>query len=124
MMSVYEVLPNGSLVEKGCSENNSFVASYSTELVVGQTYKIRLKLNETITTNKNFHICITTPNNLCELDAFNFNFEKFLINAHHRMPDMQMVVSGALTQFYKKRVPPNVSLKKSLTEVIDYISAL
>ncbi len=56
--------------------------------------------------------------------AHNFNFEKFLINAHHRMPDMQMVVSGALTQFYKKRVPPNVSLKKSLTDVMDYISAL
>ena len=56
--------------------------------------------------------------------AHNFNFEKFLIGAHNRMPDMQLVVSGALTQFYKKRVPPNVSLKKSLSDVIDYISAL
>jgi DNA-binding transcriptional MerR regulator len=56
--------------------------------------------------------------------ANNFNFEKFLIGAHNRMPDMQLMVSGALTQFYKKRVPPNVSLKKSLSEVIDYISTL
>jgi hypothetical protein len=40
------------------------------------------------------------------------------------MPDLPLVVSGAITQFYKKRVPPNASLKKSLSDVIDYISAL
>jgi DNA-binding transcriptional MerR regulator len=56
--------------------------------------------------------------------ANNFNFEKFLIGAHNRMPDLPLVVSGAITQFYKKRVPPNASLKKSLSDVIDYISAL
>ncbi len=76
IMSLYEVQTNGSLVEKGCSDNNSFVASYSSELVVGQTYKIRLKLNDVITNNKKFHICITTPTELCDLDAFNYNFEK------------------------------------------------
>jgi hypothetical protein len=76
MMSLYEVLPNGSLVEKGCSDNNSFVASYSTELVVGNTYKIRLKLDSATPNNKKFHICITTPTDLCDLNAFNNDFEK------------------------------------------------
>ena len=76
MMSLYEEQTDGSLVEKGCSENNSFVASYSTELVVGKTYKIRLKLDSNVPNDKTFHICITTPQDLCEMDAFNYDFEK------------------------------------------------
>ncbi|SEQ02985.1 choice-of-anchor J domain-containing protein [Flavobacterium urocaniciphilum] len=76
IMSLYEVQTDGSLVEKGCSDNNSFVTTYSNELVVGKTYKIRLKLNDVITNNKTFHICITTPTDLCDMDAFNYDFEK------------------------------------------------
>ncbi len=76
MMSLYEVQTDGSLIEKGCSNNNSFVASYSSELIVGKTYKIRLKLDELITNNKTFHICITTPTDLCNMNAFNYDFEK------------------------------------------------
>jgi DNA-binding transcriptional MerR regulator len=56
--------------------------------------------------------------------ANNFNFEKFLVGAHNRMPDRKIIVSGALTQTYKKRVPPNFSFKKTLTEVLEYISSL
>jgi len=56
--------------------------------------------------------------------AHNFNFEKFLVNAQNRLPEFQVVVSGAVTLNYKKRVPNNVSLKKSLSEVMDYISTL
>jgi MerR family transcriptional regulator, light-induced transcriptional regulator len=56
--------------------------------------------------------------------ANNFNFEKFLINIQNRMPDFKLVVSGALTQSYKKRVPNNVSFKKSLSEVMEYVSSL
>jgi gliding motility-associated-like protein len=76
MMSLYEVQPDGSLVEKGCSNNNSFVAKYASELVVGNTYKIRLTLNDPLTTDKTFHICITTPEDICDMDAFNYDFEK------------------------------------------------
>lgn len=76
VMSVYEVQTDGSLIEKGCSDNNSFVASYLSEMVVGKTYKIRLKLNDVITNNKTFHICITIPSNLCDLNAFNYDLEK------------------------------------------------
>ncbi|MEO7530548.1 MAG: MerR family transcriptional regulator [Sediminibacterium sp.] len=54
----------------------------------------------------------------------NFNFEKFLINAHNRMPDKNIIVSGLLTQGYKKKIPANFSFKNSLAEVMDYISTL
>lgn len=54
----------------------------------------------------------------------NFNFEKFLVNTHTRMPDKPIVVSGMLTQGYKKKIPANFSFKHSLTEVMDYISSL
>ncbi|MBI2283521.1 MAG: MerR family transcriptional regulator [Bacteroidetes bacterium] len=56
--------------------------------------------------------------------AHNFNFEKFLTNTHNRMPDRKVIVSGALTQNYKKRVPANISFKKTLGEVLEYISSL
>ncbi|HJV20138.1 MAG TPA: MerR family transcriptional regulator [Sediminibacterium sp.] len=54
----------------------------------------------------------------------NFNLEKFLSQVQNKMPDLQFVVSGILIQQYKQRVPANVSLKKSLAEVIEYISRL
>jgi gliding motility-associated-like protein len=76
IMSIYEVQPNGSLIEKGCSEDHSFVTVYSSELVVGHTYKIRLKLNTAQANDKKFHICITTPNDLCDRNSFNYDFEK------------------------------------------------
>ncbi len=56
--------------------------------------------------------------------AANFNFEKFLVNTNLRMPDKQFIVSGILTQSYKKKIPANFSFKRSLTEVIDYFSTL
>ena len=56
--------------------------------------------------------------------ANNFNFEKFLLNAHNRMPDRPFIVSGALTQSYKKKLPENCHFKKSLAEVMDYITTL
>jgi gliding motility-associated-like protein len=76
MLGLYEVQPNGSLVQISCSNNNSLVTMYSSELVVGHTYKIRVTLNNTLITGKTFHICITTPNNPCGMDAFNYDFEK------------------------------------------------
>jgi len=76
MMALYEVQTDGSLVQKGCSEDNSFVAKYSSELVVGKTYKIRLTMSDPVISDKTFHICITTPEDLCDMDAFNYSFEK------------------------------------------------
>ncbi|CAM4250795.1 choice-of-anchor J domain-containing protein [Flavobacterium terrigena] len=76
IMSLYEVQLDGSLVEKACSDNNVITTTYSSELIVGKTYKIRLKLNSAIANDKRFHICVTTPV-MCDLDAFNYSFEKF-----------------------------------------------
>jgi DNA-binding transcriptional MerR regulator len=56
--------------------------------------------------------------------AHNFNLEKFLLNIQHRLHDQKVVISGLLTQIYKKRLPDNVCFKKSLAEVMDYISSL
>lgn len=56
--------------------------------------------------------------------ANNFNFEKFLINAHNRMPDIRFVISGQLTQTYKKRIPSNISFKRSLSEVMEYVATV
>jgi methanogenic corrinoid protein MtbC1 len=52
--------------------------------------------------------------------AHNFNFEKFLINAHNRMPDRNIMISGLLAQQYAKKVPPGIHIKKSLLEVMEY----
>jgi len=76
IMSLYEEQAGGILVEKACSDNNSLTTSYASELIVGNTYKIRLKLNSAIASDKRFHICITTPE-MCDMDAFNYDFEKF-----------------------------------------------
>lgn len=56
--------------------------------------------------------------------AHNFNFEKFLVNVQNRLPDFKVIISGQLVQNYKKKVPSNVSFKKSLSEVMDTISQL
>ncbi len=56
--------------------------------------------------------------------AHNFNFEKFLVNVQNRLHEFPLVISGAVTLHYSKKLPSNVQLKKSLTEVIDYISTL
>jgi len=56
--------------------------------------------------------------------AGNFNFEKFLNQVHTRLEDFPLVISGQLTSSYKKSLPPKVSLKTSLQEVIDYMSVL
>ncbi len=50
----------------------------------------------------------------------NFNFEKFLHNLHSRLPQSPVIISGSITQTYKKSVPSNIEFKKSLKEVIEH----
>ena len=54
--------------------------------------------------------------------AANFNFEKFLQQAAAKMGSVKVVVSGSITLFYKKPIPPNVQFKRSLSEVMDFVS--
>jgi DNA-binding transcriptional MerR regulator len=56
--------------------------------------------------------------------ANNFNFEKFLTRVGANLPKYSVLVSGLLTQTYKKAVPSNVNLKRSLGEVMDYLSKI
>ncbi len=56
--------------------------------------------------------------------AANFNFEKFLNNVEQRFGAVSTVVSGQLTQSYKKKTPASVQFKRSLTEVMEYLSSL
>jgi DNA-binding transcriptional MerR regulator len=56
--------------------------------------------------------------------ASNFNFEKFLLNVHQRFGHLPTVISGQLTQSYKKKIPANVQVKRSLGEVMEFLSSL
>lgn len=73
-MTLYKVTPTG-LQEMTCSNNNVIVAMYSSELVVGNTYKVRLTLNSTIPSTRKFNVCIKTPQDLCLVNAVNNGFE-------------------------------------------------
>jgi len=51
-----------------------------------------------------------------------FNFEGFLNSAAEKLKGTPLVVSGRLTIDYKKNIPQSVYFKKSLQEVVEYIS--
>jgi methanogenic corrinoid protein MtbC1 len=56
--------------------------------------------------------------------AANFHFEKFLNNIQQRFGNIQTIISGYLTQRYHKKIPASVQFKKSLSEVMEYLSSL
>jgi MerR family transcriptional regulator, light-induced transcriptional regulator len=56
--------------------------------------------------------------------TLNFNFEKYLSEISSRLPAQPIIISGQLSQHYKKKIPQNVSFKKSLQEVMEYVAAL
>jgi MerR family transcriptional regulator, light-induced transcriptional regulator len=56
--------------------------------------------------------------------AANFNFEKFLQNVQQKFQNTSTVISGQITQQYRKKVPATIQFKKSLSEVMEYLSSL
>ncbi|MFT3932749.1 MAG: B12-binding domain-containing protein [Chitinophagaceae bacterium] len=56
--------------------------------------------------------------------AGSFNFEKFLQQAQTRLTGFPLIISGQLTSSYRKPIPPKVSFKGSLQEVLDSISVI
>jgi DNA-binding transcriptional MerR regulator len=56
--------------------------------------------------------------------ASSFNLEKYLFNLSARIGNKPVIISGRLTQNYKKKVPGMVSLKNSLPEVMEFIASL
>lgn len=56
--------------------------------------------------------------------AASFNFDKFLLNIEQKFNNTPTIISGQLTLHYRKKVPANVQFKKSLGEVMEYLSSL
>ncbi len=56
--------------------------------------------------------------------AHNFSFEKFLLRIHNLVPQIPLIISGQLTQSFRKKVPANTSFKHSLSEIMEYIALL
>ncbi len=53
-----------------------------------------------------------------------FNFDKFLSNITKISAGKPIIISGQLTQAYEKKIPPAIKFKKSLGEVMEFISKL
>jgi len=56
--------------------------------------------------------------------AGSFNFEKFLHQVQVKLSGFPVVISGQLTRNYKKKLPSNVTLIRSLQEVVEYVGNL
>lgn len=56
--------------------------------------------------------------------ASNFNFEKFLGDISSKFEKGTLIVSGHITQSYKKKLADNIEFKRSLSEVMEFISSL
>jgi MerR family transcriptional regulator, light-induced transcriptional regulator len=53
-----------------------------------------------------------------------FNFEKFLSFVESNFKKTTTVISGQLTQLYRKKIPRRVEFKRSLGELTEYFSSL
>ncbi len=56
--------------------------------------------------------------------AQSFNFDRFLQSLPVRLDGLTCIVSGRLTQTYKKATPPSVQFKHNLGEVMDFLATL
>ncbi len=56
--------------------------------------------------------------------AAGFNFEKFIAGISQQFSHIPVMISGQVTQHYKKSPPPSLYFAKSLSEVTDYLSRL
>lgn len=53
-----------------------------------------------------------------------FNFEKFLDAIQKRANGVPVIISGQLTTTYEKKIHPQIHLKKSFSEVMEFVSAV
>ena len=74
-------------------------------------YVVRLKKPDIVFT----HLTATSSS---------FNFEKFLNSINSQFNDIQTVISGQLTHSYTKNIPNGIKFKKSLQEVMEYLTSL
>lgn len=65
----------------------------------------------------NIFIHLTSP-------CTSFNFEKFLTTIDQNFSNVPVIISGQITQQFRKKIPPSVKFMKSLEEVMEYLSLL
>lgn len=53
-----------------------------------------------------------------------FNFDKFVATLTKKFAETPVIISGQLTQTYQKKIPAAIKFKKSLQEVMEFISGL
>ncbi len=53
-----------------------------------------------------------------------FNFDKFLLNIGKKFHDMPIIISGQLTNTYKKKIHPPIHFKRSFPEVMEFVATL
>jgi DNA-binding transcriptional MerR regulator len=56
--------------------------------------------------------------------AGNFNFEKFLSQASQAMPGTPLVISGQLARTHLRKIPADVNFRRSLAEVLEFVTLL
>jgi gliding motility-associated-like protein len=66
----------GSLQEIACTYDKVMVTAYTSELIVGDNYKLRLTLNSSAPNDRRFNVCIKTPSDLCFVETVNGGFEE------------------------------------------------
>ena len=63
------------LTDVACSSNNAIATLYSTELTVGETYKLRVILNYNLPSTYTFNVCVRTITDPCVFGGINGSFE-------------------------------------------------
>lgn len=53
-----------------------------------------------------------------------FNFDKFIGTVTKKFSGTPVIISGQLTHSYQKKIPPAIKLKRSFSEVMEFISKL
>lgn len=95
IMTLYEDDGTGTLQEMACSYDNAMVTMYTSELMVGTNYKLRITLDDLQPNAYLFNVCVKTPQDLCLVDAVNGGFEEPIIDG----------LSGISTIITSKVVP-------------------
>jgi DNA-binding transcriptional MerR regulator len=53
-----------------------------------------------------------------------FNFDHFIKLFHSAFPNVKTIISGRLARAYQKEIPENISFKKSINELKEFVSSL
>ena len=53
-----------------------------------------------------------------------FNFDKFLLSITKKFAGTPIILSGLLTNTYEKKIPPQITFKKTLAEVMEFVAIL